>query len=91
MCIAQRRETSGSIAGRPVPPRVTTAPVPSLRYWRLQRALHQEELAERAHVSMATLWRLETGRPATIETIRRLAEALGVGPGDLMREPPALT
>ena len=64
-------------------------PLPSLRYWRTRRALHQEELAQQANVSMATLWRLETGRPATIETARKLAAALQVEPADLMREPPS--
>jgi transcriptional regulator with XRE-family HTH domain len=62
--------------------------LPSLRYWRVQRALHQEELAREAGVSMATLWRIETGRPATLETVRKLAKALEVTPADLQREPP---
>jgi transcriptional regulator with XRE-family HTH domain len=62
--------------------------LPSLRYWRIRRALHQNELSERANVSLATLWRLETGRPATIETARKLAAALDVTPADLMADPP---
>ncbi|MGI9147756.1 MAG: helix-turn-helix domain-containing protein [Chloroflexota bacterium] len=66
---------------------MTTVRLPSLRYWRVQRALHQEELAERADVSMATLWRLETGRPATLDTARKLAAALQVEPAELMRDP----
>lgn len=79
---------SGTLPARHVAPRVTTVPLPSLRYWRVQRAWHQEELADRASVSMATLWRIETGRPATLETVRKLAEALGVTPADLQRQPP---
>ena len=77
---------SGTLPG--LPPRVTTVRLPSLRYWRVQRALYQDELARRAGVSMATLWRLESGRPATIATTRKLAEALQVEPADLMRQPP---
>jgi transcriptional regulator with XRE-family HTH domain len=76
------------MAGRYMAPRVTTARLPSLRYWRVQRALHQEELSELAHVSMATLWRLKVGRPATLETARKLAAALDVKPADLMAQPP---
>ncbi len=71
-----------------LPPRVTTVKLPSLHYWRVRRALHQEELGERANVSMATLWRLETGRPAKIETARKLAEALEVEPAESMATPP---
>jgi transcriptional regulator with XRE-family HTH domain len=67
---------------------VTTVPVPSLRYWRTQRALDQAQLSKQANVSMATLWRLETGRPATLETVRKLAEALGVTPAQLQAQPP---
>jgi transcriptional regulator with XRE-family HTH domain len=63
--------------------------LPSLRHLRVQRALHQEELANMAGVSMATLWRIETGRPATLDTVRKLADALGVSPAELQRQPPA--
>jgi transcriptional regulator with XRE-family HTH domain len=59
-----------------------------LRYWRTQRALDQAQLSRQANVSLATLWRLETGRPATLETVRKLAEALGVTPAELQRRPP---
>lgn len=80
---------SGTLPTRDVAPRVTTVRLPSLRYWRVRRAWHQEELAKHAGVSMATLWRIETGRPATLDTVRKLAEALGVSPADLQRQPPA--
>jgi len=50
--------------------------------------MHQEELATQAGVSMATLWRIETGRPATLDTTRKLAAALGVTPADLQRQAP---
>ncbi len=79
---------SGTLPKRHVAPRVTTVRLPSLRYWRSQRAMHQEELATQAGVSMATLWRIETGRPATLDTTRKLAAALGVTPADLQRQAP---
>ena len=65
-----------------------TARLPALRYWRTQRALKQAELGERAGIHWTTVQRLEGGKPAEVETVRRLAEALGVEPSDLMREPP---
>ena len=46
----------------------------------------QAELARAAGISPNTLWRIESGqhapRPATI---RRIAETLGVEPGELVR------
>jgi transcriptional regulator with XRE-family HTH domain len=71
-----------------VAPRVTTAWRPGLRDWRLQRAITQVELAERAGLTQSKLWRLEAGRPATVVTMRKLAEALDVKPADLMGQPP---
>ncbi len=85
---AAARDTSGTLPKRNVAPRVTTVRLPSLRYWRVLRAWHQEQLAEQAGVSMATLWRIETGRPATLDTVRKLAEALGVTPAQLQAPPP---
>jgi len=82
-------DISGTLRKRNVAPRVTTVRLPSLRYWRVQRAWHQEVLAKQAGVSMATLWRIETGRPATLDTVRKLAEALGVTPAQLQAQPPA--
>jgi len=82
------QNASGTLPKRDVAPRVTTVLLPSLRYWRAQRALHQQELAEQANVSMATLWRIETGRPATLDTTRKLAAALGITPAQLQAQPP---
>lgn len=57
--------------------------VPKLRQVREERLLSQEALAAAAAVSRATISHLETGQNARFLTIRKLAEALGVEPGDL--------
>jgi predicted transcriptional regulator len=72
-----------------VAPRPTLVATPALRYWRMQLAVPQVELAERANVGRNTVMRLEAGGVARLSTIRRLAEALQVRPADLMAEPPA--
>ena len=56
-----------------------------LREVRVRRFVTQEELAARTGMSRATLSRLEGGlqRPR-ISTVRKLAEALGVAPEDLV-------
>jgi DNA-binding XRE family transcriptional regulator len=70
-----------------VPPRATLVAMPGLRHWRIARALTQEELAERAGLNRVTVGRLETGTPARLSTVRRLAEALGIDPAELMHPP----
>jgi transcriptional regulator with XRE-family HTH domain len=57
--------------------------VPRLREWRIRRALSQEELAHRARVSRTTVIKLEGGRDAWPQTVRKLATALRVDPEDL--------
>jgi transcriptional regulator with XRE-family HTH domain len=57
--------------------------VPRLRSVRLQVALSQEELAARSGVSRTTIIKLEAGREAWPQTVRKLAAALGVKPADL--------
>jgi len=56
-----------------------------LRHLRELAALTQSELAEKAGLTRAAMGRIETGvvnpRPSTI---RRIADALGVRPQDLM-------
>jgi transcriptional regulator with XRE-family HTH domain len=55
-----------------------------LRELRDRASLSQEELAERAGVSRATIADLERGRrTAQPKTRRKLAEALGVAPHEL--------
>ncbi len=56
----------------------------TLRHIRLQRFLSQAELARRSRLHPLTITRLESGRTApTTRTVRALAEALGVLPGEL--------
>jgi DNA-binding XRE family transcriptional regulator len=62
--------------------------LPSLRYWRIQRGLTQEHLAERIAVRRTTVGRIETGGPCFRRTAHLLAEALGVQTADLMSRPP---
>jgi transcriptional regulator with XRE-family HTH domain len=56
-----------------------------LRRLRRQAALSQQELAERAGTTQETISRLERGHNAARgSTLRKLAEALGVEPRELM-------
>lgn len=58
-----------------------------LRELRKDKVLSMRELEELAGVSYNTIWRLEAGRQgAHPKTIRKLAEALGVEPRELIRE-----
>jgi transcriptional regulator with XRE-family HTH domain len=57
-----------------------------IRELRVQRALSLRALGERSGVTFATINNLENGRrPARLVTIRKLAEALGVEPRELMK------
>ena len=58
-------------------------PLPELKRCRIAAGVTQEELAGRARVARETLCKIERGRPATRETVRRLAAALPVPPGVL--------
>ena len=58
--------------------------LPGLKAARLRRAMTQEQLALAAKLGRATLGRLEIGAPAAPGTVRKLADALGVEPSDLM-------
>ena len=57
----------------------------TLREWRRERLLTSNELAEKAGVSPATIWRIEAGSTTTvrIKTIRKIAAALGVEPREI--------
>ena len=59
--------------------------VPSLRRYREEVPMTQEELSKASGVSRHTIMRLETGYTAYPSTIRKLAKALGVDPKDLMK------
>ncbi len=53
---------------------------------REDQVLSQRELARMAGVTHATVWRLENGyKEARPQTIRKLAEALGVEPKELVK------
>ena len=58
----------------------------ALREWRARRALAMADLVEMTGVAKSTLVAIEHGRVTAIKrkTIRRLAEALGVQPWDVM-------
>ena len=54
---------------------------------RRERVPSLRELEERSGVSYNTIWRLEDGRQGTHpRTVRKLAEALGVEPSELVKE-----
>lgn len=59
-----------------------------LREWREKRALTQDQLAEKAGVSRATIIRLERGYSAVPPTLRKLADALNVDPAELLEDQP---
>ena len=48
----------------------------------------QQQLADRAGVNLSMVARIEAGGLASIRTLAKLAEALGVESDDLLREPP---
>jgi transcriptional regulator with XRE-family HTH domain len=61
--------------------------VERLKALRRERVLSLRELEEKSGVSYNTIWRLEDGRQGAHPwTVRKLAEALGVEPSDLLRE-----
>jgi transcriptional regulator with XRE-family HTH domain len=61
--------------------------VERLKELRRERVLSLRELEERSGVSYNTIWRIEDGRQgAHPKTVRKLAEALGVQPSELIKE-----
>jgi transcriptional regulator with XRE-family HTH domain len=62
-----------------------------LKLVRQRRALTQQQLAEKAGVNRVTIARLEGGTDHPVPTtVRKLADALGVSPEELMDPSPAL-
>lgn len=57
--------------------------MPRLREQRQKRALSQQELADRSGLSRTTIIKLEGGREAWPQTVRKLARALGIKVTDL--------
>ena len=63
----------------------------NIRRLRELRALSQRELAVRASLSVTTVNRVEGGqRKPMPRTVRKLADALGVTPEELLAEQPRL-
>jgi transcriptional regulator with XRE-family HTH domain len=61
--------------------------VQRLKELRRERVLSLRELEERSGVSYNTIWRIEDGRQgAHPRTVRKLADALGVQPSELIKE-----
>lgn len=58
--------------------------LPRLEWHRRDAMLSQRELAEKAGVSPATIVRIEAGKDVHPKTVRKLAEALGVRPRELL-------
>ncbi len=57
-----------------------------LKELRQQRVLSMRELEEMSGVSYNTVWRLENGKTgAQPRTIRKIAQALGVDPAELIK------
>ena len=80
MCAKTFSENSGKLHNMEVN-------VERLQELRRQRVLSLRELEERSGISYNTIWRIEAGRQgAQPRTIRKLAEALGVEPYELIKE-----
>jgi transcriptional regulator with XRE-family HTH domain len=61
--------------------------VERLKELRRERVLSLRELEEKSSVSYNTIWRLEDGRQGAHPwTVRKLADALGVDPRELIQE-----
>jgi transcriptional regulator with XRE-family HTH domain len=58
--------------------------VPQLKTVRELKLMTQRELAEKAGVSQTTIVRIERGQQGALSTIRKLADALEVQPGELL-------
>lgn len=60
----------------------------NLRRAREQRELTQEDVSERSGVHATEVSRIEAGkRDPRVSTLERLAKAVEVSPGELLREP----
>jgi integrase len=61
--------------------------VTKLKALREERVLSQRDLASMAGLTQMTVWRIENGyRDARPGTIRKLAQALGVEPKELVKK-----
>ncbi len=68
---------------------MNNAPNIYLAQWRLAQGLSQAVLAQRSGLAQPAISRLERrGRGASLGTLTRLADVLGISPGDLLIPPP---
>ena len=60
-----------------------------LREWRKEKGFTLEGLAEDAEIGYVTLVRAEKGQQSPmVDTVEKIAQALGIGPGKLFEPPP---
>jgi transcriptional regulator with XRE-family HTH domain len=59
--------------------------LPGLKRERERRLILQKELASQSGTPAQTISRIENGRPARLETARRIAQALDVSLDELLR------
>ena len=72
--------------------RVRGVELPYLRAWRTRKAVSQGELIERTGLARSTIARAETGREVvSFPNIRKIADALGITPEQLMRVDPDIS
>jgi len=65
----------------------TTTIAKNIKKYRKERGLSQDKLARLADVAHATIIKIESGgiQSPTIDTVQKIAKALGVGLEDLMK------
>ncbi len=59
--------------------------VDKLKELRINQGLSQRALAHRAGLSQTSVWKIEQGGGANPATLKKLADALGVRPMDLVK------
>ncbi len=65
----------------------TTTIAKNIRKYRKEKGLSQDKLARLADIAHATIIKIESGgiQSPTIDTVQKIAKALGVGLEDLMK------
>jgi len=65
----------------------TTTIAKNIKKYRKERGLSQDKLARLADIAHATIIKIESGgiQSPTIDTVQKIAKALGVGLEDLMK------